>query len=58
MCIRDSGKAISDEELFSYIDLIKPVCEKLDKIDLKNTYFEVMTALMYKYCLLYTSRCV
>ena len=47
--VQINGKAISDEEFFSYIDLIKPVCEKLDKIDLKNTYFEVMTALMYKY---------
>lgn len=47
--VQINGKAIIDEEFFSYIDLIKPVCENLDKRDLKNTYFEVMTALMYKY---------
>lgn len=47
--VQINGKAITDKEFFSYIDLIKPVCEKLDKRELKNTYFEVMTALMYKY---------
>lgn len=47
--VQINGKAISDEEFFSYIDLIRPICEKLDVRGLKNTYFEVMTALMYKY---------
>lgn len=47
--VQINGKAISDEEFFSYINLIRPICEKLDVRGLKNTYFEVMTALMYKY---------
>ena len=47
--VKINGYPISDEDFFSYIEMIKPICEKLDKINLKNTYFEVMTALMYKY---------
>lgn len=47
--VQINGKAISDEDFFSYINLIRPICEKLDVRGLKNTYFEVMTALMYKY---------
>lgn len=47
--VKINGKPISDEEFFSYIEMLKPICEKLDKINLKNTYFEVMTALMFKY---------
>ena len=47
--VKINGNPISDEDFFSYIEMIKPICEKLDKINLKNTYFEVMTALMYKY---------
>lgn len=29
--------------------MIKPICENLNKIGLRNTYFEVMTALMFRY---------
>lgn len=47
--VKINGKPISDEEFFSYIEMLKPICEKLDNINLKNTYFEVMTALMFKY---------
>lgn len=47
--VKINGKPISDEEFFSYIEMLKPICEKLDKVNLKNTYFEVMTALMFKY---------
>lgn len=47
--VKINGKPISDEEFFSYIEMLKHICEKLDKINLKNTYFEVMTALMFKY---------
>lgn len=47
--VKINGNPISDEDFFSYIEMIKPICEKLDKIELKNTYFEVMTALMFKY---------
>ena len=47
--VKINGNPISDEDFFSYIEMIKPICEKLDKINLKNTYFEVMTALMFKY---------
>lgn len=47
--VKINGKPISDEEFFSYIEMLKPICEKLDKINLKNTYFEVMTAFMFKY---------
>lgn len=47
--VKINGKPISDEEFFSYIEILKPICEKSDKINLKNTYFEVMTALMFKY---------
>lgn len=47
--VKINGKPISDEEFFSYIEMIKPICEKLDNVNLKNTYFEVMTALMFKY---------
>lgn len=47
--VKINGYPISDEDFFSYIEMIKPICEKLDEINLKNTYFEVMTALMYKY---------
>ncbi|MDU7163428.1 MAG: folylpolyglutamate synthase/dihydrofolate synthase family protein [Anaerococcus vaginalis] len=47
--VKINGKPISDEEFFSYIEMLKPICENLDNINLKNTYFEVMTALMFKY---------
>lgn len=47
--VKINGNPISDEEFFSYIEMLKPICEKLDKVNLKNTYFEVMTALMFKY---------
>lgn len=47
--VKINGNPISDEDFFSYIEMIKPICEKLDEINLKNTYFEVMTALMFKY---------
>ncbi|WP_236785360.1 bifunctional folylpolyglutamate synthase/dihydrofolate synthase [Anaerococcus ihuae] len=44
-----NGISISDDDFFTYIEMIKPICERLDEINLKNTYFEVMTALMFKY---------
>ena len=47
--VRINGISISDEDFFYYIEMIKPICENLDKIGLRNTYFEVMTALMFKY---------
>lgn len=47
--VKINGKPISDDDFFTYIEIIKPICERLDEINLKNTYFEVMTALMFKY---------
>lgn len=47
--VKINGKPISDDDFFTYIEMIKPICERLDEINLKNTYFEVMTALMFKY---------
>lgn len=47
--VKINGKPISDKDFFRYIEMIKPICERLDEINLKNTYFEVMTALMFKY---------
>lgn len=47
--VKINGKSISDQDFFYYIEMIKPICEKLDEINLKNTCFEVMTALMFKY---------
>ena len=47
--VRINGISISDEDFFYYIEMIKPICENLDKIGLRNTYFEVMTALMFRY---------
>lgn len=47
--VKINGISISDDDFFTYIEMIKPICERLDEINLKNTYFEVMTALMFKY---------
>lgn len=44
-----SGEDISDDDLMKYIDKIKPVAEKLDDLGYHNTYFEVLTAIMYLY---------
>ncbi|MSS78409.1 bifunctional folylpolyglutamate synthase/dihydrofolate synthase [Anaerococcus sp. WCA-380-WT-2B] len=44
-----NGKAISDDDFFKYIDMVKPICENLDVKGYKNTYFETLTAIMYKY---------
>lgn len=47
--IQINGVNISDEDFFKYIEEIKTICEDLDKIACHNTYFEVLTAIMYKY---------
>lgn len=44
-----SGIEISDEDFKKYIDRLKPVVEKLDEEGYHNTYFEVLTAIMYLY---------
>lgn len=44
-----SGVEISDEDFKKYIDRLKPVVEKLDEEGYHNTYFEVLTAIMYLY---------
>lgn len=40
---------ISKNDFINYIDEIKPVVEQLDIEGYHNTYFEVLTAIMYKY---------
>lgn len=47
--IKINSENISDKDFFKYIEKIKPICEKLDKLGLTNTYFDVLTAIMYKY---------
>lgn len=47
--IKINGVAISDEDFIYYSQQIKPICEKLDKLNLINTYFDVITAIMFKY---------
>ena len=47
--IRMGGVALSDEDFIYYSQQIKPICEKLDKLNLINTYFDVITAIMFKY---------
>lgn len=44
-----SGEEISDQAFKEYIDKVRPVAEELDKQGLHNTYFEVLTAIMYMY---------
>lgn len=44
-----NGVKIPEERFIEYVELFKPVLEKLDKEGYKNTYFEVLTAIMYKY---------
>lgn len=44
-----NGVKISEEDFVKYIEMFKPVLEKLDAEGYKNTYFEVLTAIMYKY---------
>lgn len=44
-----NGEKISEKDFIYYIELFKPVLEKLDLKGFKNTYFEVLTAIMYKY---------
>lgn len=44
-----NGKKISEKDFINYIESFKPILEKLDKEGYKNTYFEVLTAIMYKY---------
>lgn len=40
---------ISEEDFMKYVDELKPVVEDLDTKGFHNTYFEVLTAIMYKY---------
>ena len=44
-----SGQEISDSDFCKYIEKLKKPVEDLDKEGLHNTYFEVLTALMYLY---------
>lgn len=44
-----NGHDISNHDFKKYIDILKPVVEKLDGEGYHNTYFEVLTALMYMY---------
>lgn len=44
-----NGEDISDNDFEKYIDILKPFAEKLDKEGYHNTYFEVLTAIMYLY---------
>lgn len=44
-----NGEDISDFDFKKYIDILKPFVEKLDFEGLHNTYFEVLTAIMYLY---------
>lgn len=47
--IKINNRSISDEDLTKYIDEMIPICHKLDRKGLKNSYFEILTAIMYKY---------
>lgn len=42
-------KQIPQERFIKYIDFIKPIVKKLDEEGYHNTYFEILTAIMYKY---------
>lgn len=44
-----NGEEISDQDFKAYIDRLRPVVESLDEEGYHNTYFEVLTALMYLY---------
>ncbi|SUB75049.1 bifunctional folylpolyglutamate synthase/dihydrofolate synthase [Peptoniphilus indolicus] len=44
-----NGVQISDKDFMKYIDELKPVVETLDAEGFHNTYFEVLTAIMYRY---------
>lgn len=44
-----SGQEISDSDFCKYIEKLKKPVEDLDKEGFHNTYFEVLTALMYLY---------
>lgn len=44
-----NGEKISEKDFIHYIELFKPILNKLDEEGFKNTYFEVLTAIMYKY---------
>lgn len=44
-----NDEQISAEDFMKYIDELKPVVEQLDADGFHNTYFEVLTAIMYKY---------
>lgn len=44
-----NDEQISQEDFMHYIDELKPVVEKLDEDGFHNTYFEVLTAIMYRY---------
>ncbi|MDD7305140.1 MAG: bifunctional folylpolyglutamate synthase/dihydrofolate synthase [Peptoniphilaceae bacterium] len=44
-----NGIDISDDDFKAYIDKLKPVVEKLDEDGFHNTYFEVLTAIMFLY---------
>lgn len=44
-----NGVEISDDDFKKYIDRLRPVVERLDEEGYHNTYFEVLTAIMYLY---------
>ena len=44
-----NGKQISEENFIAYINKLIPIVENLDTEGYHNTYFEVLTAIMYMY---------
>lgn len=44
-----NGVQISSDDFIKYIDELKPLVEDLDNEGFHNTYFEVLTAIMYRY---------
>lgn len=47
--IKINGVQMTEEEFIKYIDELRPVVERLEEEGYHNTYFEVLTAIMYKY---------